>query len=78
MKFYDFKYWIIGISSEADVMDAINAYFCLIGETNRVPELLDEFEGYKMARNEGYSVEGLEEIEADGTGIKVALIKGGK
>lgn len=75
MKYYEFKDYIIGVSSKSDILAALNAYFCLIGDAESVPEELDEEHGHSLATKEGYTDEELREIELDETGNTVALIR---
>lgn len=75
MKYFEFNDYIIGVSSQSDILVALNAYFCLIGDAERVPDELDEEHGHSLATKEGYIDEELREIELDKTGNTVALIR---
>ncbi|MBP3931802.1 MAG: hypothetical protein J6D47_19820 [Peptostreptococcaceae bacterium] len=75
MKCFEFSDYIIGVSSKSDILAALNAYFCLIGDAECVPEELDEEHGYSLAVKEGYTEDELQEIELDETGNTIALIR---
>lgn len=75
MKYYRFSDYVVGVSSKTDVLSAINAYFCLVVDSEYLPTPISEDEGYKLAIKEGYKEESFKMIEEDEKGLTVALLR---